>query len=100
MERSPRLSLPLMSIARFTLTPSVGVRSTFYSNSLDPLQRQFVGQNLLRNYADLDLDLRAPSLGRFFRHRDGTPWFKHVIEPFVGYRVIRGIDDFDRTPLI
>jgi LPS-assembly protein len=100
LDLSPRLTFPLKSFAGFTLTPSVGLRSTFYSDSLDPVKRQFVGQNLLRNYADLDLDLRAPSLGRAFRHGDGTPWFKHVIEPFVEYRRIKGIDDFDRTPLI
>src|SRR5215475_12221878 len=100
LDLSPRLTFPLKSFAGFTLTPSVGVRSTFYSDSLDPVQRQFVGQNLLRNYADLDLDLRAPGLAKVFRHGDGTPWFKHVIEPFVEYRRIKGIDDFDRTPLI
>jgi len=100
LDLSPRLTFPLKSFAGFTLTPSVGVRSTFYSDSLDPLQRQIAGQNLFRNYADLDLDLRAPSLGRVFRRKDGTPWFKHVIEPFVEYRRIKGIDDFDRTPLI
>jgi LPS-assembly protein len=100
LDLSPRLTFPLKSFAGFTLTPSVGVRSTFYSNSLDPVQRQFVGQSLLRNYADLDLDLRAPGLAKVFRHGDGTPWFKHVIEPFVEYRRIKGIDDFNRTPLI
>jgi LPS-assembly protein len=100
LDLSPRLTFPLKSFAGFTLTPSVGLRSTFYSDSLDPVQRQIVGGTLLRNYADLDLDLRAPSLGRVFRHKDGTPWFKHVIEPFVEYRRIKGIDDFDRTPLI
>jgi LPS-assembly protein len=100
LDLSPRLTFPLKSFAGFTLTPNVGVRSTFYSDSLDPVQRQIVGRNLLRNYADLDLDLRAPSLAKIFRHRDGTPWFKHVIEPFVEYRIIKGIDDFDRTPLI
>jgi LPS-assembly protein len=100
LDLSPRLTFPLKSFAGFTLTPSVGVRSTFYSNSLDPVQRQFVGQSLLRNYADLDLDLRAPGLTKVFRHGDGTPWFKHVIEPFVEYRRIKGIDDFNRTPLI
>jgi LPS-assembly protein len=100
LDLSPRLTFPLKSFAGFTLTPSVGVRSTFYSDSIDPVQRQFVGQNLLRNYADLDLDLRAPGLARVFRHGDGTPWFKHVIEPFVEYRRVKGIDDFDRTPLI
>src|SRR5262249_41036150 len=100
LDLSPRLTFPLKSFAGFTLTPSVGVRSTFYSNSLDPVQRQFVGQSLLRNYADLDLDWRAPGLAKVFSHGDGTPWFKHVIEPFVEYRRIKGIDDFDRTPLI
>src|SRR5215510_10046282 len=100
LDLSPRLTFPLKSFAGFTLTPSVGVRSTFYSDSIDPVQRQFVGQNLLRNYADLDLDLRTPGLAKVFRHGDGTPWFKHVIEPFVEYRRIKGIDDFDRTPLI
>jgi LPS-assembly protein len=100
LDLSPRLTFPLKSFAGFTLTPSVGVRSTFYSDSLDPIQKQIVGQNLFRNYADLDLDLRAPSLARVFRHGDGTPWFKHVIEPFVEYRRVKGIDDFNRTPLI
>ena len=97
LDLSPRLTFPLKSFAGFTLTPSVGVRSTFYSDSLDPVQRQVVGQNLLRNYADVDLDLRAPALAKIFRRKDGTPWFKHVIEPFVEYRRIVGIDDFNRT---
>jgi LPS-assembly protein len=100
LDLSPRLTVPLKSFAGFTLTPSVGVRSTFYSDSLDPAQRQVVGQNLLRNYADLDLDLRAPSLSKVFHHRDGTSWFKHLIEPYVEYRLIKGIDDFNRTPQI
>src|SRR5215510_11415463 len=100
LDLSPRLTFPLKSFAGFTLTPSVGVRSTYYSDSIDPVKRQFVGQNLLRNYADLDLDLRAPGLAKVFRHGDGTPWFKHVIEPFVEYRRVKGIDDFDRPPLI
>jgi len=93
----PRLTLPLKSFAGFTLTPSVGVRSTFYSDSVDPVLRQVVGQNLLRNYVDLDLDLRPPALSRVFHNRDGSPMFKHLIEPFVEYRRITGIDDFDRT---
>jgi LPS-assembly protein len=97
LDISPRLTFPLKSFAGFTLTPSVAVRSTFYSDSLDPVERKVIGQNLLRNYVDVDLDLRAPALAKVFRHRDGTPWFKHVIEPFVEYRRIAGVDEFDRT---
>jgi LPS-assembly protein len=100
LDLSPRLTFPLKSFAGFTLTPSLGVRSTLYSDSIDPVKRQVIGQNLLRVYADLDLDLRAPALAKIFRHGDGTPWFKHVIEPFVEYRRVKGIDDFDRTTLI
>src|SRR5262249_59180419 len=48
-------------------------------------------------YGDVDRDLRARGLARIFHHRDGPPWFKHVIEPFVEYRRIAGIDEFDRT---
>ncbi len=97
LDFAPRLIFPLKSVAGFTLTPSLGLRTTFYSDSLDPVQRQVTGQNLFRNYADLHLDLRAPALAKVFRHRDGTPWFKHIIEPFVEYRRIAGIDEFDRT---
>ena len=97
MDFSPRVTFPLRSFAGFTLTPSVGVRSTFYSDSLNPLTRQVIGQNLLRNYADLQVDLRPPALAKVFRHRNGTPWFKHIIEPFVEYRRVAGIDEFDRT---
>jgi LPS-assembly protein len=93
----PRVTFPLRPLAGFTLTPSVGLRSTFYSDSLDPAQRQVVGRDLLRVYADFSLDLRPPALAKVFRHRDGSPWFKHVIEPFVEYRRIAGIDQFDRT---
>jgi len=97
LDFAPRLTFPLKSFAGFTLTPSIGLRSTFYSDSLDPVARQVVGQNLFRNYADIDVDLRAPALAKVFHHGDGTPWFKHIIEPFVEYRRIAGIDEFDRT---
>ncbi|MFM8393245.1 MAG: LPS-assembly protein LptD [Acidobacteriota bacterium] len=94
---SPRLTFPFRSIAGFTFTPSVALRSTFYSDRLDPVQQQVVGNNLLRNYVDLTADLRPPALARVFRHRNGAPWFKHIIEPFIEYRRIAGVDRFDQT---
>jgi LPS-assembly protein len=97
LDFSPRLTLPLRALAGFTLTPTLGLRTTFYSDSLDPVKRQVVGQNLNRNYGELSLDLRPPSLSRIFRRRDGSPRFKHLIEPYLTYRKIAGIDDFART---
>ena len=97
LDLAPRLTFPLRSVAGFTLTPSVALRSTFYSDSLDPVRQKVVGSNLLRNYVDLSADLRAPALARVYRHRDGAPWFKHIIEPFAEYRRIAGVDRFDQT---
>jgi len=101
MDFGPRITLPLKSFAGgFTLTPSVGFRSTFYSDSIDPANRTFVGDNLFRNYAEAELDFRPPSLAKIFRHGDGTPWFKHIIEPYITWRRIAGIDEYNRTPLV
>ncbi|MBO0719979.1 MAG: LPS-assembly protein LptD [Blastocatellia bacterium] len=93
----PRLTIQLPSFKGFTLTPTVGVRSTFYSDSIDPVQNQVVGQDLFRKYGEADLDLRLPSFSKIFAHGNGTPWFKHVIEPFVEYHLISGVDEFNRT---
>jgi LPS-assembly protein len=93
----PTITLPLKPIAGFTFTPSIGFRSTFYSDSLNPVTAQVTGQNLYRNYADINLDIRPPSFARIFRKKDGSPWFKHVVEPYAAYRRILGADNFDRT---
>jgi LPS-assembly protein len=93
----PRFTFPLKPVAGFTFTPSVALRSTFYSDSLDPVQRQVVGSNLFRNYAEVSVDIRPPALAKVYRNKDHSPWFKHVIEPYAEYRRIVGIDDFART---
>jgi LPS-assembly protein len=93
----PTITLPLKPIAGFTFTPSLSFRSTFYSDSLNPVTQEVTGQNLYRNYADINLDIRPPAFARIFRKKDGSPWFKHIIEPYAAYRRILGADNFDRT---
>lgn len=97
LDFGPRVTLPIRPLAGFTFTPSFALRSTFYSDSLDRGQRQVTGQNLWRNYAELTVDLRPPAVAKIFRHGNGEPWFKHLIEPFATYRRIEGIEEFDRT---
>ncbi len=93
----PTVTLPLKPIGGFTFTPSIGFRSTFYSDSLNPVTQQVTGQNLYRNYADINLDIRPPSFARIYHKKDGSPWFKHIVEPYAAYRRILGADNFDRT---
>jgi LPS-assembly protein len=92
----PRLTLRLPSIGGFSLTPSMGVRETYYGAQISgDSPSGTINQDLNRKYADLTVDLRMPVLERDF----SSTWlgtFQHAIEPFATYRLIRGIKDFDR----
>jgi len=91
----PNVELPL-SFAGWSLTATGGVRATYYSNSIDPATRLVTSRDVVRGYGEFELDLRPPALARNFRRGDGSVWFRHVIEPYVIYRRIAGIDNFAR----
>ena len=40
--------------------------------------------------------MRPPALAKNFRRSDGSVLFRHVIEPYITYRRIGGLDNFDR----
>ena len=91
----PSVTLPL-SFGGWSLTATVGLRGTYYSNSLDALTRLVIPRDIVRGYGEFELDLRPPALARNFRRGDGSVRFRHVIEPYIIYRRIAGIDNFDR----
>lgn len=92
----PRLTLRLPALAGFSLTPSAGVRETYYGAQLsDESEFGVVNRSLHRQYADFSLELRTPTLERDFADSWLGP-VRHTIEPFVNYRWIGGIDDFDK----
>src|SRR5919112_985765 len=94
LDMRPRFELPL-NFAGWSLTASGSGRVTFYSNSLDPNTRDVLSRNLTRSYGEFELDVRPPALARDF-HRGDKFFFRHVIEPYVVYRKISGINNFDR----
>ena len=89
----PRFELPL-HFAGWSFTASGGGRVTFYSNSLDPTNRTVLGRNLTRSYGEFEFDLRPPAFAKDFRRGDRF-MFRHVIEPYIIYRKVAGIDDFN-----
>jgi len=91
----PSLMLPL-SFAGWSLTATGGARVTYYSNSIDPTTKLVLARDVVRGYGELEFDLRPPALARNFRRSDGSILFRHTIEPYVIYRRIAGIADFDR----
>src|SRR5688572_8398700 len=90
----PAATLPL-SINGWGLTATARVRGTYYSNSIDPLTRIVLPKDVLRGYAEFNLDVRPPALAKNFR-RGGSFWFRHVVEPYMTYRVVEGISNFNR----
>jgi len=90
----PRFELPL-TFAGWNLTASASGRVTFYSNSVDPTTRNVLGQNVTRSYGEFELDVRPPTFAKDFHHK-GSFFFQHVIEPYIIYRRLAGINNFDR----
>ena len=91
----PRVQIPLFFFG-VSVTATAGARATFYSNSIDPTNRAILSQNITRSYGEFELDVRPPALAKDFRH-GGAFRFRHVIEPYLIYRKISGVNDFDRV---
>jgi LPS-assembly protein len=90
----PKFELPL-NFAGWSITATGAGRVTFYSNSLDPTNRDVLSRNVTRSYGEFELDVRPPALAKDYQHH-GTFFFRHVIEPYVTYRKLSGINNFDR----
>ena len=91
----PRVSVPF-DFGGWGVTATASVRGTYYSNSIDPLTRLVLPNDLVRGYGEFRLDVRPPALARNFRHDGGAFWFRHVIEPYFTYRKVSGISNFHK----
>ncbi len=90
----PQVTLPI-NFKYLTATATAGARVTYYSNSFNDMRR-VVGRDVIRKYGEFELDLRPVALARNFYGAGDKFRFRHVIEPFLTYRFIEGIDNFDK----
>jgi hypothetical protein len=124
-----KVTVPLATFAGFAVTPSLILRETYYSSSVDPGVERFdpdlftldprdprldlsrsefspglrlfdrgsldpiTSDSLSRTYGELAVDVRPPALEKYFLADDGSTRFKHLIEPYITYRLIKGIGD-------
>jgi LPS-assembly protein len=72
------------------LIPSFSLRETHYGSSMDD-DRRITGRGVWRSSREFSTELILPSLSRVFSNKR-----KHVIEPRAYYRVVNGIDNFQR----
>lgn len=90
----PQITAPF-STKYFNFTLTGAVRATYYSDSFDATRR-VIGRDLVRKYGELQFDVRPVALARNFYGKDKTFKFRHVIEPFLTYRFVKGVDNFNR----
>src|SRR4029453_6990735 len=55
-----------------------------------------VGRDLIRKYGEFEFDVRPVALAKNYYGKDSVFRFRHVIEPFLTYRYIKGVDEFNR----
>ncbi|HXG85131.1 MAG TPA: LPS assembly protein LptD [Pyrinomonadaceae bacterium] len=90
----PQIAVPF-SFKYLNVTATAGARVTYYSNSFNDM-RQVVGRDVIRKYGEFELDLRPVALARNFYGKENAFRFRHTIEPFLTYRFIKGVDNFNR----
>jgi LPS-assembly protein len=96
LDYHPRLQVPLYFFG-VSVTATAGGRVTFYSNSIDPVNRSILSRNITRGYGEFELDVRPPALFKDFHRGNGSFFFRHLIEPYITYRRISGVNNFDRV---
>jgi LPS-assembly protein len=97
-EFAPKVTVPLHFGAWFGVTTSAAFRTTYYGDSFNSAG-QPSGQSITRNTGELSVELRPPTLERFF---DRSPLnkdkprkrYKHTIEPTITYRYVTGVNNF------
>ncbi len=90
----PQLIVPLHT-KYFNFTATGASRVTYYSNSFNDL-RQVASRDLIRKYGEFTVDIRPVALAKNFYGKNNQFKFRHVIEPYLTYRYIKGIDNFNK----
>lgn len=90
----PQISIPFTT-KYFNFTATTGFRSTYYSDSLNGL-RQVIGKDIIRSYGEFELDVRPVALARNFYGKNNAFKFRHSIEPYLTYKYIKGVNNFNR----
>jgi LPS-assembly protein len=92
-ELAPKVTIPIHFGNWLGLTASATFRTTFYNDSFDAAGN-VSGQSITRNTGEFAVELRPPTLERFFDRPGTRRRYKHTIEPFITYRYVTGVNDF------
>jgi LPS-assembly protein len=92
-EFAPRVTIPLHFGAWLGVTTSAAFRTTRYGASLSAPE-VVSEQAITRNSGEFTVDIRPPTLERFFEQPKKKKKYKHSIEPVLTYRYVTGVNNF------
>ncbi|HTG30114.1 MAG TPA: LPS assembly protein LptD [Methylomirabilota bacterium] len=92
-EFAPRVTVPMHLGDWLGITSTAAFRTTRYGASLTPAG-EVSNQAIVRNTGEFTVDLRPPTLERFFERPESKKRYKHSIEPVITYRYVTGVNNF------
>lgn len=92
-EFMPRVTVPVHFGAWLGVTTTAAFRTTYYGDSLNSTG-QVSGQSITRNTGEFTVDLRPPTLERFYYRPKKKKKYKHTVEPTITYRYVTGVNHF------
>ncbi len=92
-EFAPTVTIPIHFGDWLGVTTSATFRTTYYSDSFNAAGI-VSGNSILRNTGEFQVDLRPPTLERYFERPGTRHRYKHTIEPVITYNYVTGVNDF------
>jgi len=98
LDFNPAVSLLTPGLPWLNITPTVGLRETYYTSQYSKGGLSLIPTPLSRNYATVEVSLVGPSLSRVWTEDDGQK-IKHLVEPRVDYNYVSNPGDVSTTPI-
>ena len=92
-EFAPRVTIPFHFGQWLGVTTTATFRTTYYGDSFNAAG-DVSGQSITRNTGEFLVELRPPTLERFFERPASRHRYKHTIEPVINYFYVTGVNNF------
>jgi LPS-assembly protein len=92
-EFAPKVTIPIHFGDWLGVTTSATFRTTYYGDSFNA-GGNVSGQSIARNTGEFEVELRPPTLERYFERPATRHRYKHTIEPLVSYSYVTGVNNF------
>lgn len=92
-EFAPKVTIPIHFGDWLGVTTSATFRTTYYSDSFNSAG-VVSGNSIVRNTGEFQVELRPPTLERYFERPGSRRRYKHTIEPVITYSYVTGVNDF------